>query len=147
VNDITTTVFNGAEESFCDAAHLFTTQHSIASTVRAVINLEGNRSAPSPSRLRLTSNIAMGTTGAEMLFQATSDEMISTYANVPYPMGTVVASDVFKTGILLSELVFLHEPSSRYSMPDQHGLPYVCEIPERKRGRRQCSLFQFISAH
>jgi Zn-dependent M28 family amino/carboxypeptidase len=48
---------------------------------------------------------AAGTKGGEMLFQATSDEMIAAYARVPHPMGTIVASDVFKSGIMLSECV------------------------------------------
>lgn len=34
-------VFNNAEESLQDGSHLFSTQHPIASTVRAAINLEG----------------------------------------------------------------------------------------------------------
>jgi Zn-dependent M28 family amino/carboxypeptidase len=48
---------------------------------------------------------AAGSTGAELLFQATSEEMIDAYSRVPYPMGTVVAADIFKTGIMLSEYV------------------------------------------
>jgi Zn-dependent M28 family amino/carboxypeptidase len=55
-------------------------------SVRAVINLE-----------------AAGTTGPELLFQATSEEMIQAYAKVPYPFGTVIAADIFKTGVMLSE--------------------------------------------
>jgi Zn-dependent M28 family amino/carboxypeptidase len=47
--------------------------------------------------------IAAGTKGGEMLFQATSEEMIAVYANVPHPMGTTIASKVFKTGVILSE--------------------------------------------
>lgn len=34
-------VFNNAEESLQDGSHLFSTQHEIADTVRAAINLEG----------------------------------------------------------------------------------------------------------
>jgi Zn-dependent M28 family amino/carboxypeptidase len=49
--------------------------------------------------------LAAGTTGAELLFQATSNEMIDAYSRIPRPMGTVVAADVFKTGIMLSEYV------------------------------------------
>jgi hypothetical protein len=55
-------------------------------SIRAVINLE-----------------AAGTTGPELLFQATSEEMIRAYSKVPYPLGTVVATDTFKTGVMLSE--------------------------------------------
>ncbi|KAG6883500.1 hypothetical protein C0993_005812 [Termitomyces sp. T159_Od127] len=79
-------LFNNAEESLQDASHLFSTQHPVASTVRAVINLE-----------------AAGTNGRELLFQATSEEMIQAYSHVPRPYGTVFANDVFSSGIILSE--------------------------------------------
>jgi hypothetical protein len=59
-------------------------------SIRAVINLE-----------------AAGTTGPELLFQATSEEMIRAYSKVPYPLGTVVATDTFKTGVMLSEYAAL----------------------------------------
>ncbi|KAF8748104.1 peptidase M28 family [Rhizoctonia solani] len=52
-------VFNNAEESLQDGSHLYATQHFTAHTVRAIINLE-----------------AAGSTGPELLFQATSEEMI-----------------------------------------------------------------------
>jgi Zn-dependent M28 family amino/carboxypeptidase len=57
-------------------------------SIRAAINLE-----------------AAGTTGPTLLFQATSEEMIQAYAKVPYPFGTIIAADIFKTGIMLSECV------------------------------------------
>ncbi|KAG5727720.1 hypothetical protein E4T56_gene20743 [Termitomyces sp. T112] len=82
-------LFNNAEESLQDASHLFSTQHSIASTVRAVINLE-----------------AAGTNGRELLFQATSEEMIQAYSHVPRPYGTVFANDIFSSGIILSDTDF-----------------------------------------
>ncbi|KAF5390607.1 hypothetical protein D9757_002581 [Collybiopsis confluens] len=82
-------LFNNAEESLQDGSHLFSTQHEVASTVRAAINLE-----------------AAGTTGRELLFQATSFEMISAYSHVPRPHGTVVANDVFSSGIILSDTDF-----------------------------------------
>ncbi|KAG6808689.1 putative endoplasmic reticulum metallopeptidase 1, partial [Arthromyces matolae] len=82
-------VFNHAEESLQDASHLFSTQHPIASTVRAVINLE-----------------AAGTTGREILFQATSEEMIQAYSHVPRPFGTIFANDIFSSGIILSDTDF-----------------------------------------
>ncbi|KAE9386618.1 hypothetical protein BT96DRAFT_1026164 [Gymnopus androsaceus JB14] len=82
-------IFNNAEESLQDGSHLFSTQHEVAQTVRAVMNLE-----------------AAGTTGRDLLFQATSEEMIEAYSHVPYPFGTVVASDVFSSGIVLSDTDF-----------------------------------------
>ncbi|KZO92928.1 hypothetical protein CALVIDRAFT_540603 [Calocera viscosa TUFC12733] len=82
-------LFNHAEESLQDASHLFSTQHELAPTVRAAINLE-----------------AAGTTGPELLFQATSEEMIAAYAHVPRPHGSVLANDVFNSGILLSDTDF-----------------------------------------
>ncbi|KXN84133.1 hypothetical protein AN958_00403 [Leucoagaricus sp. SymC.cos] len=82
-------LFNNAEESLQDGSHLFSTQHPIASSIRAVINLE-----------------AAGTTGRELLFQATSEQMIQAYSHVPRPFGTVFANDVFSSGILLSDTDF-----------------------------------------
>ncbi|KAK7456416.1 hypothetical protein VKT23_010664 [Stygiomarasmius scandens] len=83
-------LFNNAEESLQDGSHLFSTQHPVASTIRAVVNLE-----------------AAGTTGRELLFQATSEQMIEAYSHVPRPFGTVVANDVFSSGIIMSERVLL----------------------------------------
>ena len=79
-------MFNNAEESLQDGSHLYSTQDPSASTVRAVINLE-----------------AAGTTGPELLFQATSEQMIDAYSRVPRPFGTVMANEIFSSGILLSE--------------------------------------------
>ncbi|KAG8762494.1 hypothetical protein FRC12_009013 [Ceratobasidium sp. 428] len=82
-------LFNNAEESLQDGSHLYATQHHTASTVRAVINLE-----------------AAGSTGPEILFQATSQEMIEAYSHVPRPFGTVLANDVFSSGIIMSDTDF-----------------------------------------
>ncbi|KAJ7289288.1 hypothetical protein C8J57DRAFT_1277230 [Mycena rebaudengoi] len=82
-------LFNHAEESLQDGSHLFSTQHPIAHTVRAVINLE-----------------AAGTTGRELLFQATSHEMVEAYSRVPRPFGTIFANDIFNSGVLLSDTDF-----------------------------------------
>ncbi|EPY49730.1 peptidase [Schizosaccharomyces cryophilus OY26] len=82
-------LFNDAEESLQDASHLFITQSSLKDTVKCVVNLE-----------------ACGTTGAEILFQATSNEMIKAYSHVPRPFGTVLADDVFRTGIIISDTDF-----------------------------------------
>ncbi|KAF8141333.1 hypothetical protein EV363DRAFT_1391803 [Boletus edulis] len=82
-------LFNNAEESLQDGSHLFSTQHPLASTVRAVVNLE-----------------AAGTTGRELLFQATSEEMIEAYSHVPRPHGTIFANEIFSSGVLLSDTDF-----------------------------------------
>ncbi|KAH8813685.1 hypothetical protein DL96DRAFT_501140 [Flagelloscypha sp. PMI_526] len=82
-------LWNGAEESLQDGSHLYATQHETRSTVRAVINLE-----------------AAGTRNRELLFQATSEEMIEAYSHVPRPFGTIFANEVFSSGILLSDTDF-----------------------------------------
>ncbi|KAG0245690.1 hypothetical protein B0O80DRAFT_447867 [Mortierella sp. GBAus27b] len=82
-------LFNGGEESLQDASHSFITNHELKDTVKAVINLEG-----------------CGTTGPEILFQANSRAMIDAYKKVPYPHGTVIANDLFATGIILSDTDF-----------------------------------------
>jgi Zn-dependent M28 family amino/carboxypeptidase len=79
-------VLNNAEESLQDASHLFSTQHPWAQTVRTVVNLE-----------------AAGSKGPELLFQATSEDMVEVYQGVPHPYGTVLANDVFASGIMMSE--------------------------------------------
>ncbi|PLW33163.1 hypothetical protein PCANC_11091 [Puccinia coronata f. sp. avenae] len=82
-------LFNGAEESLQDASHMFITKHPLKDIVRAVINLE-----------------ACGTAGQEILFQATSTEMIEAYSKVPRPFGSVIASEVFRTGLIASDTDF-----------------------------------------
>ncbi|KAI0820291.1 hypothetical protein BC628DRAFT_1524628 [Trametes gibbosa] len=82
-------LFNNAEESLQDGSHLFSTQHPVAKTVRAAINLE-----------------AAGTTGPELLFQATSEQMVKAYAKVPRPSGSVIANEIFSSGIILSDTDF-----------------------------------------
>ncbi|KIJ43580.1 hypothetical protein M422DRAFT_229023 [Sphaerobolus stellatus SS14] len=82
-------LFNNAEESLQDASHLYSTQHETAKTVRAVINLE-----------------AAGMSGPELLFQATSEEMVQAYSKVPRPYGTVLANDIFSSGIIMSDTDF-----------------------------------------
>ncbi len=57
-------------------------------SIRAAINLE-----------------AAGTTGGALLFQATSREMVEAYAHAPHPHGTVIAADIFASGIIMSEWV------------------------------------------
>lgn len=82
-------LFNNAEESLQDGSHLYSTQHETASTVRAAVNLE-----------------AAGTTGPEILFQATSEQMIEAYSRVPRPYGTIFANEIFSSGIILSDTDF-----------------------------------------
>ncbi|WVQ77899.1 hypothetical protein IAR50_007604 [Cryptococcus sp. DSM 104548] len=82
-------LFNGAEETLQDGSHLYSIEHSTRTQVKAVINLE-----------------AAGSKGGALLFQATSAEMIEAYAKVPYPKGTVIAADVFSSGIIMSDTDF-----------------------------------------
>ncbi|KAI9266828.1 hypothetical protein BDA99DRAFT_506777 [Phascolomyces articulosus] len=82
-------LFNGAEETLQDASHAFITMHDIRDSIRSVVNID-----------------ACGTTGREILFQANSREMIDAYKQAPYPHGTVVANDVFRTGLILSDTDF-----------------------------------------
>ncbi|KAI7816827.1 hypothetical protein BC939DRAFT_403329 [Gamsiella multidivaricata] len=82
-------LFNGGEESLQDASHSFITRHELRGSVRAVVNLE-----------------ACGTSGPEVLFQANSHAMIDAYKTVPYPHGTVLANDLFATGLILSDTDF-----------------------------------------
>lgn len=71
-----------------------------------MINLEGVPSSRSISRKSHHLYLAAGTTGRDLLFQATSKEMIEAYSHVPRPFGTVVANDVFSSGIILSDTDF-----------------------------------------
>ncbi|CED83794.1 Aminopeptidases of the M20 family [Phaffia rhodozyma] len=95
-------LFNNAEESLqgvksinvdasypSQASHLFSTQHPMAKTIKAVVNLE-----------------AAGTTGQEMLFQATNNAMVKAYSKVPHPHGSVLAADIFSSGIIGSDTDF-----------------------------------------
>lgn len=49
---------------------------------------------------------AAGTTGRDLLFQATSEEMIEAYSHTPRPYGTVLANEIFSSGIILSDTDF-----------------------------------------
>lgn len=83
-------LFNNGEESLQDASHLYMTQHNETShAVRAVLNME-----------------ACGVTGPTILFQATDAALIDAYSHVPHPFGTVLASDVFSSGIIMSDTDF-----------------------------------------
>ena len=94
-------LFNNGEESLQDASHLYMTQHApTKDTVRAVVNLE-----------------ACGVSGPTLLFQATDAHLIQAYARVPHPFGTVLASDVFSSGAIMSDTDF------RQFVEYGHGLP------------------------
>ncbi|EIW65964.1 hypothetical protein TREMEDRAFT_70376 [Tremella mesenterica DSM 1558] len=82
-------LWNGGEETLQDGSHLYSTQHETRHSVKAMINLE-----------------AAGTTGGALLFQATSAELIEAYSRAPHPRGTVIAADVFASGIILSDTDF-----------------------------------------
>ncbi|KAI8338731.1 hypothetical protein BC941DRAFT_460874 [Chlamydoabsidia padenii] len=82
-------LFNGAEETLQDASHAFITMHDLKDSIKSVVNID-----------------ACGTTGREILFQANSREMIEAYKQAPYPHGTVLANDVFRTGLILSDTDF-----------------------------------------
>lgn len=83
-------LFNDAEESLQDASHLFANEpHPWAHTVRGVVNLE-----------------AAGNKGASTMFQATSNKFLEAYGSTPRPHGSVLASDVFATGLILSDTDF-----------------------------------------
>lgn len=88
-------LFNNAEESLQDGSHLFSTQSELASSIKAVVNLE-----------------AAGSKGSSMLFQATSEEMVRAYSKVPYPHGTVLAADVFASGIMGSDVSIVVKPGT-----------------------------------
>lgn len=80
-------LFNNGEESLQDASHLYiTSNHSTIPALRSVVNLE-----------------ACGVSGPELLFQAQSAEMLAAYSKAPHPFGTVLANDVFSSGIVLSD--------------------------------------------
>ncbi|KAG6381856.1 hypothetical protein JVT61DRAFT_470 [Boletus reticuloceps] len=87
-------LFNNAEESLQDGSHLFSTQHPLAST--SVISLSAD----------ILRAFSAGTTGRELLFQATSEEMIEAYSHVPRPHGTIFANEIFSSGVLLSDTDF-----------------------------------------
>lgn len=83
-------LFNNGEESLQDASHLYMTQHNETSRdVRAVINME-----------------ACGVSGPSLLFQATDAALLDAYAKVPHPFGTILAADVFSSGIIMSDTDF-----------------------------------------
>ena len=143
-------VFNNAEESLQDGSHLFATQHPLRSrcVIPPLVDIILITPGPLPVfeqsstwkvqptqhqiHIFLHYSTAAGTEGPELVFQATSEQMINAYAHVPryatpsYPLyifptnliyeffsrphGTVLANDIFSSGIIMSECV-IYPPS------------------------------------
>ena len=120
-------MFNNAEESLQDGSHLFSTQHPIAPTFVELPLIVCDSVLNSKDSVRAVINLeAAGTAGRELLFQATSQEMIDVYSRVPRPYGTIFANEIFSSGILLSECVapcfcFAYY----YLFSPQHRLPAI----------------------
>ncbi|KAF0690098.1 Aste57867_18492 [Aphanomyces stellatus] len=76
--------FNGAEETYLQAAHGFITQHPWKDQVAAFMNLE-----------------ATGAGGRELLFQADSDVLAMAYAQgAPYPHASILGQELFQAKLV-----------------------------------------------
>jgi hypothetical protein len=109
-------VMNNAEESLQDGSYLFSTQHPGA---QASVSFKSQSVSSNPGpRVRAMINLeAAGTTGREILLQATSEEACPSVPhslcfhartdNSHRPFGTIFANDIFSSEFLLSEYVCL----------------------------------------
>ena len=85
-------LFNGAEEGILEGSHAFVTQHRLASTIKAFVNLE-----------------AAGSGGREVVFQTGPGHpwLINTYAsNAKYPFASIMGQEIFQSGIIPSDTDF-----------------------------------------
>ncbi|KAJ9121564.1 hypothetical protein QFC22_002183 [Naganishia vaughanmartiniae] len=116
-------LFNGAEETLQDASHLYSMQHETKDLYVSMHHIRKARKLKPYYRVKAVINLeAAGSTGGALLFQATSKEMIEAYSKVPRPHGTVVAADVFSSGIIMSEYVFGQRTSKFADLPQQMAI-------------------------